>query len=285
MAPHIHIHLLNEQTELGLEVKHLVADGKSISEIEKFPTHRDDNYIFLMVESGSGSMDVDFSKVVLVEQELYFVAPGQVHCNIDGGRSVSWLLLVDPSLIPKDYIEIFENNLLQQKPCKLTESQFVQCQEILQLLEKQFKSNPDSSFYKQLTFSILDTFLCAAASAYSSVSVSTGNVSRPKQITHEFRKLLLKNIQSQKRPSHYANQLNISESYLNEVLKKTTGFTVTYWIQWQIILEAKRLLCFSKLNIKEIAHALGYDDHTYFSKLFKQNTQTTPIAFRDSYLK
>ena len=105
------------------------------------------------------------------------------------------------------------------------------------------------------------------------------------QITHEFRKLLMQNIQSQKSPSYYACWLNISESYLNEAIKKTTGFTATYWIQQQIMLEAKRLLCFSKLNVKEIAHALGYDDHTYFSKLFKQATRMTPLTFRNSYLK
>jgi AraC-like DNA-binding protein len=64
-----------------------------------------------------------------------------------------------------------------------------------------------------------------------------------------------------------------------------TGFTVSYWIQQQIMLEAKRLLCFSKLNVKVIAHALGYDVHTYFSKLYRQATEMTPLAFRDSYLK
>ena len=284
--PHIPIHLLNERTALGLEVRRLVADGKSTSEIERFSTHRDDNYIFLLIERGSGSMDVDFNRVVLVERELYFVAPGQVHHNIDGGQSVSWLVLVAPSLIPKDYLEIFENNLLLQKPCTLTEPQFVQCREVLRMLEKQYKSDSDTVLYKRLTYAVLDVFLCIAARSYLSANTSlTNDISRPAQISHEFRKLLLQNIQLQKGPSYYACQLNISESYLNEAIKKTTGFTVTYLIQQQIMLEAKRLLCFSKLNVKEIAHALGYDDHTYFSKLFKQSTQLTPLEFRDSYLK
>ena len=284
--PHIPIHLLNERAEMGIEVRHLVADGKSNSEIEGFTIHRDDNYIFLLIESGSGSLDVDFNRIVLVERELYFVAPGQVHHNINGGESVSWLILVAPSLIPKEYLEIFENNLLLQKSCTLTKPQFVQIQGILRMLEEQCKSNPDITFHKRLTYAILDVFLCAAARAYSSVNTSlTNDVSRPVQITHEFRKLLLQNIQSQKSPSYYACQLNISESYMNEAIKKATGFTVTYWIQQQIMLEAKRLLCFSKLNVKEIAHTLGYDDHTYFSKLFKQSTQMTPLAFRESYLK
>jgi AraC-like DNA-binding protein len=283
---HIPIHLLSERAEMGVDVKRLVAGGKSTNEIEEFGIHRDDHYIFLLIESGSGSMDVDFNRIDIVERELYFVAPGQVHHNIDGGKSVSWLVLVVPSLIPKDYLEIFDNNLLQQKPCALTEPQFVQCREILHMLEKQYNSDPDAVFYKRLTYALLDLFLCAAARAYLPANPSlTNDVSRPVQINHEFRKLLVQNIQSKKTPSYYACQLNISESYLNEALKKATGFTATYWIQQQIMLEAKRLLFFSKLNVKEIAHALGYDDHTYFSKLFKQSTQMTPLTFRDSYLK
>jgi AraC-like DNA-binding protein len=223
---------------------------------------------------------------VLEERNLYFVVPGQVHCNINAGQSIGWLVLVAPSLIPQDYLEIFDNKLLQQKPCTLDEPQFVQCREILHLLEKQYLSDPNTAFYKRLTYNLLEVFLCVSARAYLSADVSSANtVSRPMQITHEFRKLLLENIQSQKSPSYYAGRLNISETYLNEAIKKVTGFTATYWIQQQMILETKRLLCFSKLNVKEIAHALGYEDPAYFSKLFKQSTQTTPLAFRDNYLK
>lgn len=281
---HIPIHFLHEETEMGLDVKHL-TDSESWRKIESYPIHRDDNYFFLLAESGSGSMDVDFNRVVLTGQSLYFVSPGQVHHNIDASRSVMWMISVTPSLMPKDYLEIFDN-LLLQKPCALAEPEFVQFQQILHILEKQYNSNPDAAFYKQLTYAILDVFLCASARAYLLADTSlVNNVSRPVQITREFRKLLLQNIQSEKSPSYYALRLNISESYLNEAIKKATGFTVTYWIQQQIMLEAKRLLCFSKLTVKEIAHALGYDDHTYFSKLFRQAAQTTPLAFRDSYLK
>lgn len=277
---HIRIHLLNERAELGLEVKHF-TDSESWDEIEDFPVHRDDHYIFLLAESGTGSMDVDFNQVVLGERNLYFVAPGQIHHNVNARQSEVWLVLTTPPFIPKEYLEVFESKLLLQEPCLLDEAQFVQCQEILRMLEKQYQSDPEGVFYRQLTFALLDTFLCTVARAYLPAKTSlTDNVSRPAQITRGFRKLLLENFQSQKSPSFYAYRLNISESYLNEAVKRTTGFTVTYWIQQQVVLEAKRLLCFSQFNVKEIAYALGYKDHTYFSKLFKQFTRMTPLAFR-----
>jgi len=74
-----------------------------------------------------------------------------------------------------------------------------------------------------------------------------------------------------------------SLSYLNEAVKETTGFTVSHWIQQQIMLEAKRLLYYSECSAKEIAHELGYEDHTYFSRLFKKTVGRTPIEFRGLY--
>jgi YesN/AraC family two-component response regulator len=77
--------------------------------------------------------------------------------------------------------------------------------------------------------------------------------------------------------------LHLSISYLNEIDKETTGFTVSYWIQQEVVLEAKRLLYYSQCSVKEIAHALGYADHTYFSRLFKKVEGRTPGEFREMY--
>ncbi len=48
----------------------------------------------------------------------------------------------------------------------------------------------------------------------------------------------------------------------------------------RIILEAKRQLCYTDLKIKEIAFRLGFDDPSYFVKLFKRQTGILPAEFR-----
>jgi AraC family transcriptional activator of pobA len=77
--------------------------------------------------------------------------------------------------------------------------------------------------------------------------------------------------------------LHVSPAYLNECVKTTTGHSVSYWIQQQIILEAKRLLGYSDLSIKEIASGLGYDDYAYFTRLFTKAGGCTPARFRKKY--
>lgn len=49
----------------------------------------------------------------------------------------------------------------------------------------------------------------------------------------------------------------------------------------RIILEAKRMIRYSDLRIKEIAFDLGFKDDSYFIKLFKRNVGMSPIEFRE----
>jgi AraC-like DNA-binding protein len=283
-SKHIPIHQLKDWAINDLLVKHTNDQG-SKDFLELLDVHRDDSYYFLLIEKGTGSIVVDFDKVSLKAMDIYFWVPGQVHYDINVRDGETWYIGVMPSLIPKEYLKIFESHFQQQQPRKLDERSFTQCQKIIQLLREQYNSSSDDIFHKHITYNLLNTFLSLAAKVYSFTQREANTVLRPAQITNEFKRLVTRHFKLEKKPSYYASQLSISEIYLNEVVKKTTGFTVTYWILSEIILEAKRMLCHSTLNVKEIAFALGYEDYTYFSRIFKKATDTTPLSFRNKCLK
>lgn len=67
----------------------------------------------------------------------------------------------------------------------------------------------------------------------------------------------------------YADELIVTPNYLNEVIKKITGFPASHHIQQRIVLEAKRQAAYSNLSMKEVAYQLGFDDMAHFSKFFK----------------
>jgi AraC-like DNA-binding protein len=94
-----------------------------------------------------------------------------------------------------------------------------------------------------------------------------------------FKTILEKNYKKVKNPRDYAGLLNLSTSYLNECVKVTTGKPVSIHIQQRIILEAKRLLYHSRKSVKEIADELGYDDFSYFTRLFSKAVGMSPTAF------
>lgn len=280
----IPVHQLQDRVSTGFEIWHYrLYDMPKAT--ENLGAHRDDHYLFFMVEEGHASLMVDFNEVILNRSDLYYILPGQVHHRISAREADGWYIAIDTGLIPRDYREVFETQLVLQQPLNLAEKQFSQCLSLLNLLNDKCHGEEDGPFNLPISHALLKAFLGMAACGFSANSSYTSTLSRSAQISQEFKKLLTRNVVSMKSPSAYAAQLNVSESYLNEVLKKNTGFSVSAWIQQEVVLEAKRLLYYSQLNVKEITHKLGYDDPAYFSRIFRNATGTTPLAFRKAYRK
>lgn len=78
----------------------------------------------------------------------------------------------------------------------------------------------------------------------------------------------------------YANILNISAKALNKRVCKYSSYTPNEIIKRRIILEAKRLLVYTHLSVKEIGYKLGYDDPSYFIRFFSKQVKTAPQTFR-----
>jgi AraC family transcriptional activator of pobA len=85
----------------------------------------------------------------------------------------------------------------------------------------------------------------------------------------QFEDLIEENFRSDKFVKNYAFKLNITEKHLNRVAKSCIGKTSTQLIRERIILEAKRMLIYSKLNVTQIGEELGYIDNSYFVRFFK----------------
>ena len=77
-----------------------------------------------------------------------------------------------------------------------------------------------------------------------------------------------------------AEIMNMSPSYLSDLLKKETGQTAQQHIQNAIINRAKALLLSTNEQINQIAYGLGFEYPQHFSKLFKTHTGMSPLEYR-----
>lgn len=80
--------------------------------------------------------------------------------------------------------------------------------------------------------------------------------------------------------SYFAEKLNISPSYLSDLLKRNTGHSAQELIHSYLIRKAKELLLRNETTIAEIAYLLGFEYPAYFSRVFKNKTGITPLEFR-----
>jgi AraC family transcriptional activator of pobA len=80
-----------------------------------------------------------------------------------------------------------------------------------------------------------------------------------------------------------SDQLNVSASYLGDMLRSLTGQNAQQHIHNHLIEKAKEQLSTSQASISEIAYELGFEHPQSFSKLFKLKTSVSPLDFRRSF--
>jgi AraC family transcriptional regulator, transcriptional activator of pobA len=82
---------------------------------------------------------------------------------------------------------------------------------------------------------------------------------------------------------YLAEHLNLSPSYLSDMLRSLTGQNAQQLIHDKLIEKAKEKLSTTRLSVSEVAYTLGFEHSQSFSKLFKTKTKLSPLEFRRSF--
>ena len=77
-----------------------------------------------------------------------------------------------------------------------------------------------------------------------------------------------------------ADLFHVNQSYLSLLFKKEMGKNFTEYLTSLRLGEAKKLLKKTSLNLTQIAYRCGFDDQSYFSKVFKKVEGITPRNYR-----
>jgi AraC-like DNA-binding protein len=263
----------NELDRFGISIKSVQALKESVK-----IAHRDDHYMFILQQQGAFVLEIDFNEVRLKGASLCFVTPGQVHRYVKQQDNKGWFIFADVSLVPEQYREIFDAYEHVRQVVAADADDVV------------FKSVPILGQLLTGEQNLLTTAIITGQ-ASAIVGIIASKIMRPQtspqiingqryHIVNRFKQLVRNNYKAVKQVQQYAALLNITPLYLNEVAKEITGFPASHWIRQEILLEAKRLLYHTLLDVKQIAYELGYEDHAYFSRFFKKNTGITALEFR-----
>ena len=82
-----------------------------------------------------------------------------------------------------------------------------------------------------------------------------------------------------------ANHLHTNPSYLSTLFKRETGANFTDYLNRIRINRSCELLANTNLNLTDISFQVGYDDQSYYSKVFKKLIGVTPKIYRNGLSK
>lgn len=77
-----------------------------------------------------------------------------------------------------------------------------------------------------------------------------------------------------------SKMIYLSPNYISLIFKKETGETITDYLTRIRIEKAKNLLKNTELQIQKISEMVGYEDASYFSKVFRKITGIHPLRYR-----
>ncbi|AEC02341.1 helix-turn-helix transcriptional regulator [Parasphaerochaeta coccoides] len=80
-----------------------------------------------------------------------------------------------------------------------------------------------------------------------------------------------------------SEELSLSKSYLCRIFRKETGITFSDYANALRITRSKILLAETNLHLLDIALTVGFNDQSYFNRVFKKTTGVTPLVFRREY--
>jgi len=81
--------------------------------------------------------------------------------------------------------------------------------------------------------------------------------------------------------SDYADRVGVSAPHLTRVCRNILGSSPNELVRQRRLLEAKRLLEYTRLSVSEIAHRSGFREPSFFSRTFARSFGISPKSFRE----
>lgn len=280
----IPIHDFSEDDKTSIPFEFSTLEQKTDYDTTKH--HRHNYYeIFLFVEGG-GYHDIDFQEIPIQPRSVHFVSPGQVHLVRRALDSYGFVLFFSRdfyslNLQNKDILFDlpFLNNNSVNPAINLDETRFQELFTLMKSVQQEYEANEGRQ--EDILRSYLNIMLHKSKQFYTEVNGEQEEQVNPvNQLVQSYKILIEKNFSKLHLVKQYADQLSTTPEYLTEATKKVCGKTASEMISDRIVLEAKRLLMYSDLSNKEIAHVLNYDDPSYFSRFLKNKIGMSPSEFR-----
>ena len=255
-----------------------------------FPLHRHNYVEVLYVCEGSLTNIIDGKQVIVRKGELLFLNQFTHHEILAAKRNdIAINFMILPEFFDVAYTMAGNNNVLAdflvnvlRQDDERGEYLHFKVAEVLQiqnLLENMIYSlvtgRGDQNRINQTTMGLIFLYLLE--------SVQYAEMRLPNQYENMIAMTTLDYIEQQYRTAtltELCEQLHLPMHMLSKMIKKNTGFNFKELLQRKRLNKAVELMCETDLPISDIIAAVGYENGSYFHRVFKERYHTTPRAFR-----
>lgn len=242
--------------------------------------HRDDYYMFGLIEGGECTLTIDSEPHRFQTGEAFFILPGQTHGFAGATELKACILMVDTAFVGQTHRCAFDTYASARHSVRPDERRIGELLTLFDLIARRIddvKNDGSKELLHQLA--AVAAGIIAELLEEAEARRSTAR-NRQTELLQTFRALVRSESHNEHRPSYYAARLNITPGYLNEVVKAATGLNCMHYIRQTLLSQAKKALVHTDKHVRQIGFELGFHDQAYFTRLFTRHVGSTPSQFR-----
>lgn len=281
--------------DFTVDSRKMLKEGKLIAvrthtRFVHFPAHRHNYIEVLYVCEGQLTNIIDGKQVVVRKGELLFLNQFTRHEILTAGENdIAINFMVLPEFFDVAYTMAGNNNVLadflvnvlrqDEERGEYLHFKVAEVLQIQNLLENIIYSlvtgKGDQSRINQTTMGLIFLYLLD--------SVQYVEMRLPNQYENMIAMTTLDYIEQQYRTAtltELCGKLHLPMHLLSKMIKKSTGFNFKELLQRKRLNKAVELMCETDLPVSDIIAAVGYENNSYFHRVFKERYDMTPRAFR-----
>ncbi|MCD8014201.1 MAG: AraC family transcriptional regulator [Lachnospiraceae bacterium] len=286
---------MTEGTEFTVDSSKMLEEGQLIAvrthtRFVHFPLHRHNYIEALYVCEGSLTNIINEKQVVIRKGELLFLNQFTRHEILPAGENdiaINFIML--PEFFDVAYTMTGKNNVLEEFLANILRRneergeylhfKVADSLQIQNLLENMIYSlvtgQNDESRINQTTMGLIFMYLVD--------SIQCVEMRLPDQYENMISMTTLNYIEQKYRTAtltELSEQLHLPLHVLSRLIKKSTGHNFKELLQRKRLNKSVQLLCDTDLPVNDIIASVGYENNSYFHRVFKERYNMTPRAFR-----
>ncbi|MGI4835423.1 MAG: AraC family transcriptional regulator [Janthinobacterium lividum] len=263
------------------------SEGALPYEADVLLPHRKAYYMLVFVKQGRGRHWVDAVPYARQDRALYFSSPSQLLVKEEPTPFWGTRLTFTSEFLALQQNAALRHLPLIQNPQNGHELLLTPADEAVvdDLLAQLAAEHQRPGEWQHPMLSAYLTVLLTYLSRLYTEQFPGGEPSADQRLLRTYRASIEENYRELHEVGAYAELLHISAGHLSEVVKAQSGRSAIKHLHERLVLEAKRLLCYTPQSLKELAFDLGFSDASYFNRFFKRETGVTPAEYRASIRK
>ncbi len=264
-------------------VEVLRLDGFAVDDGRARDPHRHDYHEILWTRRGEGHHHLDGRRVPVRPMTLTFIGRGQVHVFARAAGVAGAAIRFRPEMITPGTRRAAPGWLLAGHGGRVVDvpaSAADPLDHVIDALALEAGRPPDP-YVPEVLSALISTILLWGERWYDDARTERRDADdQAVQLHRRFAALLERDHARHHDAAHYATALGVPAATLSRALVAATGTPTKEHIMDRVMVEASRLLRFTGLTVGEVAHAVGYADPLYFSRVFTRRTGESPTALR-----